>query len=81
MIFLDEYTEPDNATVRSQIGYPLLDEALGAYAMETQVGAIVFFDRSSKYFEYASPLSDLPSHFDEKLGRPNNSEQDQMRKQ
>lgn len=50
-----------------QIGYLLLDEALGEYDVETHVGAIVFFNRISKYFEHARPLSELPSHFDEKL--------------
>ena len=74
MIFLDGYSETDKGSVWGQIGYLLLDEALGEYAMETQVGAIVFFDRTSKYFEHASPLSGLPSHFDEKLGQTNLSE-------
>jgi hypothetical protein len=75
MIFLDGYTEADKGSVWGQIGYLLLDEALGEYAMETQVGAIVFFDRSSKYFKHARPLAELPAHFDEKLGRQTNSEQ------
>ena len=69
MLFLDGYTEEERGTVWGQIGYLFLDEAIGEYDVEMHVGAIVFFDRSSKYFEHARPLAELPSHFDEKLGR------------
>ena len=69
MIFLDGYTEQEKASVWGQIGYLFLDEALGEYDVETCVGAIVFFNRGSKYFQQAHPLSELPGHFDEKLGR------------
>ena len=75
MIFLDGYTEADKGSVWVQIGYLLLDEALGEYAIETQVRAIVFFNRSSNYFEHARPLAELPSHFDEKPGTQTDSEQ------
>jgi hypothetical protein len=70
MIFLDGYIEKDKGSVWGHIGYLFLDEALGEHDVETHVGAIVFFDRSSKYFEHARPLAELPFHFDEKLGRP-----------
>jgi hypothetical protein len=69
MLFLDGYAEADKCSVWGQIGYLFLDEALGEFDVETHVGAIVFFDRSSKYFEHARPLAELPSHFDERLGR------------
>ena len=74
MIFLDGYTEEEKRSVWGQIGYLFLDEALGEYDVETNVGAIVFFSRQSKYFEDARPLSELPAHFDEKLGRKEKSE-------
>lgn len=76
MVFLDGYSEEERSAFWGHIGYLFLDEALGEYDVETHVGAIVFFDRDSMYFEHASPLSELPAHFDEKLGRQTNSEQD-----
>jgi len=75
MVFLDGYTEEYKGEVWGQIGYLFLDEALGEYDVETHVGAIVFFDRSSKYYEHARPLAELPSHFDEYLGRNTNGDQ------
>lgn len=47
-----------------QIGFLLLDEALGEYAVEVQVGFIKFESRESKYFSEASPLLDLPAQSD-----------------
>jgi hypothetical protein len=76
MIFLDGYTEKEKRAVWGQIGYLFLDEALGEYDVETHVGAIVFFNRESKYFEHTRPLSELPAQFDEKLGRKKSSEPD-----
>lgn len=75
MIFFDGYSEK-NKSVWGQMGYLFLDEALGEYDVETHVGAIVFFDRKSKYFEHARPLSELPSHFDERLNRNSNVAKD-----
>lgn len=69
MIFLDGYTEEDEGNVWGNIGYLFLDEALGEYDVESHVGVIVFFNRDSKYFDQARPLAELPSHFDERLGR------------
>jgi hypothetical protein len=74
MIFLDGYTEKEKRAVWGHIGYLFLDEALGEYDVETHVGSIVFFNRESKYFEHARPLSELPTQFDEKLGRKKSSE-------
>ena len=76
MIFLDGYTEKERRASWGQIGYLFLDEALGEHDVETHVGAIVFFNRESEHFEHARPISQLPAHFDEKLGRKKNSEPD-----
>lgn len=69
MIFLDGYRDEDKGSLWGQMGYLFLDEAIGEYDVEMHVGAIVFFDRDSKYFEHARPLAELPGHFDERLGR------------
>ncbi len=68
IVFLDGYSEKEKR-VWAQIGYLFLDEALGEYDVEMHVGAIEFSDRDSKYFEHASPLGELPAHFDKRLGR------------
>lgn len=70
MLFMEGYTEKDGNSEWRQIGYLFLDEALGEFDVETHVGAIAFFDCKSQYFEHARPLAELPSHFDELLGRP-----------
>ena len=64
MVFLDGYKEDEKSTW-GQIGYLLLDEALGEYDVETKVGAIVFQSRESKHFERAHPLRELPKDFDD----------------
>lgn len=68
VLFFDGYNEAEKSTF-GQIGYLLLDEALGEYAVETKVGFIEFHSRESKYFPQASPLKELPSHFDEYQAR------------
>ena len=45
-------------------GYLFLDQALGEYAVETQVGFIEFAGHDSRYFDESSPLSELPKRFD-----------------
>lgn len=47
-----------------QIGYLLLDEALGEYDVETRVGAIVFEPADSEYYPQSRPLKELPEDFD-----------------
>jgi hypothetical protein len=74
MVFLDGYTEEKKDSVWGQVGYLFLDEALGEYDVETHVGAIVFSNRQSEHFKKARPISELPAHFDEALGRPKISE-------
>lgn len=64
VLFFNGYNEKDK-TKFGQIGYLFLDEALGEYDVEMKVGFIEFQSRESKYFPNASPLKELPSHFDE----------------
>lgn len=68
VLFFDGYSDKEKATY-GQIGYLLLDEALGEYAVETQVGFVEFRAQDSSYFAKSSPLKDLPGHFDEYWGR------------
>ncbi|MFZ4778936.1 MAG: hypothetical protein ACOYM3_26520 [Terrimicrobiaceae bacterium] len=68
MLFLDGYSVKDRDTW-DQIGYLLIDSALGEYDAETHVGEILFLSRESEYFRKARPLAELPSHFDKMLGR------------
>jgi hypothetical protein len=64
VLFFEGYSEEEKHTF-GQIGYLFLDEALGEYAMETQVGFVEFQPRSSKYFERSHPLAELPVQFDQ----------------
>jgi len=64
VLFFDGYTEEEK-DIFGQIGYLFLDESLGEYAVETQVGFIEFQSQESKYFSRSSPLEDLPKQFDE----------------
>jgi hypothetical protein len=64
VLFFDGYNQNDKNTF-GQIAYLFLDEALGEYAVEMQVGFIEYQSRQSKYFQQASPLVELPAHFDE----------------
>lgn len=64
VLFFEGYTEVERNTY-GQIGYLMLDEALGEYAVETQVGFIDFQATDSKHFPDSSPLSELQAHFDE----------------
>jgi hypothetical protein len=64
VLFFDGYNADEKNTF-GQIGYLFLDEALGEYAVETQVGFIEFQSRESHYFSRSSPLKELPTQFDE----------------
>jgi len=68
VLFFDGYSEGEKKTF-AQIGYLFLDEALGEYAVETEVGFIEFHGRDSDYFAQSHPLKELPAHFDEHFGR------------
>jgi len=67
-LFFDGYNDAEHGTY-GEIGYLFLDEALGEYAVETQVGFIEFHSRESKYFTQSHPLRELPREFDDYLGR------------
>jgi hypothetical protein len=67
VLFFDKYSK-DEDRFFGQVGYLLLDEALGEYAIETKVGYIEFQSRDSKYFPRSRPLNELPEHFDEYFG-------------
>ena len=68
-LFFDGYSEAEKRTY-GQIGYLFLDEALGEYAVETQVGAIEFLSKDSKYFPQSRPLPELPHAFDDYWAHP-----------
>jgi hypothetical protein len=62
-LFFDGYSE-DEAPIWSQIGYLLLDEALGEHAVEAKVGPIRFFPFDAHPDVARRPLPDLPAIFD-----------------
>lgn len=68
IVFINGYNEQQK-DIYGNIGYLFLDEALGEYDIETQVGFIEFHGRESKYYEGAFPLKDLANDFDAYLGR------------
>lgn len=68
ILFFDGYNEKEKSTY-GQIGFLLLDEALGEYVIETAVGFVEFHDRGSNHFGRALPLRELPAHFDKVMGR------------
>ena len=49
VLFFDGYKEEEKGAF-GQIGYLFLDEALGEYSVETQVGFVEFQGHDSKYF-------------------------------
>jgi len=68
VLFFEGYSD-DQKNTYGQIGYLFLDEALGEYAVETQVGFIEFESQDSQYFSQSHPLKELPEQFDEYWGR------------
>lgn len=64
VLFFGDYCDERRAFF-SNVGYLYLDECLGEYAVEEQVGFIEFHSRDSKYFPRARPLAELQEHFDE----------------
>jgi hypothetical protein len=63
-LYFDDYTEAERA-VWDQIGYQLLDEALGEYDVETKVGLIKFFSSQVQQEGRRYPVTRLPDIFDE----------------
>lgn len=68
VLFFGGYSD-DQKNTYGQIGYLFLDEALGEYAIETQVGFIEFESQGSQYFSRSHPLKELPAQFDKYWGR------------
>ncbi|MCK9800766.1 hypothetical protein M1B34_24570 [Pseudomonas sp. MAFF 302030] len=66
-LFFDDYHEERHSEFQ-QLAYLFLDQALGEYAVETQVGFIEVLPRTSEYFQRAYPLRELPGHFDHYWG-------------
>lgn len=63
LLFLPGYTE-DRRDAFGQAGYLFLDEALGEYDVETNVGFIEIVGHDSKYFDGAFPIQQLATDFD-----------------
>lgn len=66
-IFIPGYTDTD--TTLKQIGYLMLDEALGEYDVETRIGLITFLPPESTHDETRYPLSELAALFDRLVTR------------
>lgn len=62
-LFLPGFREDD--VILKQIGYLMLDEALGEYDVETRIGPIKFLPRESPRAIDRHPFSELPRHFDQ----------------
>ncbi|GEM_PF-307893 len=67
ILFMPGYSDEQHSLF-GQIGYLLLDEALGEYTVATKVGFIQFQAPDTAYFDQSSPLPQLPGHFDEYHG-------------
>lgn len=68
VLFFDGYNEAQKG-IYGQMGYLFLDEALGEYVVETQVGFIEFQSRASRHFGQSHPLEELPRDFDNYIAR------------
>ena len=68
VLFFDGYNEKEKK-IFAEIGYLFLDEALGEYSVETEVGFIEFQGHDSKDFAQSHPLRELPANFDRQVGR------------
>jgi hypothetical protein len=69
VLFFAGYTEAEHRRY-GQAGFLLLDEALGEYAIETEVGFIEFHGPDSPLFAQSHPLRGLPAHFDQARAMP-----------
>ena len=68
VLFFDGYTEARRGFF-GNVGYLYLDQSLGEYSVEMQVGFIEFQSRESDYYAQARPLRELQEHFDEYWAR------------
>jgi hypothetical protein len=64
VLFVDGYREKQKEFY-SQAGFLLLDEALGEYAMETEIGFIEVAPANDSKAEGARPIREIANHFDE----------------
>lgn len=64
IVFIKGYNKKQK-NIYDNIGYLLLDEALGEYDIETKVGFIEFHGHDSQYYEGAQPIKYLAEAFDE----------------
>jgi hypothetical protein len=67
-LFFDGYQEQDRKAW-GQIGYLMLDQALGEYDVETKVGRIELFSSHARSGTARYPLSELPEMFDAQFAR------------
>ena len=63
LLFLPGHSD-DRKSEFGQIGYLFLDEALGEYNVETNVGFINIMGHDSKHFDGAFPIQELADAFD-----------------
>lgn len=63
LLFLPGYGA-ERETEYQQIGYLMLDEALGEYDVESYVGFIEMVGHDSRHFDGAKPIVDLQGDFD-----------------
>jgi hemoglobin-like flavoprotein len=71
-LFFDGYAEEEQG-VWGQIGYLLLDEALGEFDLETKVGIIQLLPSDAEPDVRRYPLSRLPELFDEQFANLNHT--------
>jgi hypothetical protein len=64
MLFFKDYKESEKETF-GQIGFLMLDQAVGEFAVETQIGFIEFANHDSSYFKQSRPFAEFRDHFDE----------------
>jgi hypothetical protein len=68
LLFLPGYSKNKEVEF-GNIGYLMLDEAIGEYAVETYISAIEMKGHDSPHFEGAHPIGELGDHFVEVISR------------
>ncbi|MGH9688358.1 MAG: hypothetical protein ACRD5K_14835 [Candidatus Acidiferrales bacterium] len=66
-LFIPGYRESDSDL--NQIAYLMLDEALGEYDVESQLGLIEMLPLDQRASQQSLPLRDLPLHFDKLVAK------------
>lgn len=64
MVFFEDYNESESSLF-GQVGFLLLDQAIGEYDVATRLGFIEFAPMDSKYVKEAFLFSELTERFDE----------------